>query len=98
VTRQVPEQPAVADSALNRAEGVDYAITRDPFQPQLFCDSNGGRFGVAFSKNSKVYKAERHHQVTVLICVHTVRVLTVRTEVFNLCLLHVRNVCVQSPC
>lgn len=50
-------------------------------------------------KNSMVYKAKGLHlQVTVLLCVHTVRVLTVRTEVFNLSLLHIWNTWVRSPC
>lgn len=36
--------------------------------------------------NRKVYKAEELHLlVTVFLCVHIMRVLTVRTEVFNLC-------------
>ena len=62
---------------------MDSVIIRDPFQPQLFCDSDGGSLGVASSKNSKVYKAEELNlQVTVLLCVHTVRVVTVRTVTF----------------
>lgn len=52
-------------------------------------------------KNNKVCKAEELNlQLTVLLCVHIVRVLRVRMEVFNLYLLdkHVGNTWVQSPC
>lgn len=35
----IPEQPALADHSLTR--GLDYVISRGPFQLQLFCCSLG---------------------------------------------------------
>lgn len=39
MTVRFPEQPALADPALTR--GLDYVISRGPFQLQLFCRSLG---------------------------------------------------------